>query len=532
VVGFSADASAANAPVSPPAAKPPGFGYRWTIVALLFAATTVNYLDRQVLGILAPTLTRDLGWSETDYAGIVSWFSIAYGFGLLHVASTSWGLCEPQAPAWYRDAITQAVDRMLAAGVTLFAAAGDAGMYDCSRPGSADNTPAVDFPASYPGVVAVGGTRVGLTETAWGAIASSPGTSYAGNGGGGGASGVYARPSWQTSLEQPGTTRLVPDISSVADPSTGLGMVNGGNWWLGGGTSLGAPTWAGLTAAALSGAGRTTGLGDIHPLLYQHPEALRDITAGSNGYAAGEGYDLATGLGVPDWAVLAPLLTGAPPVADTAAPTTTATAALLTGTSSTARFSWAGHDASPSSGISSYEVKVVQAGSGTVWSATTGTTSKTMTLSPGRAYSLYVRSRDVVGHVGPWAAARVVAPYDDSALVRSGSWLRSSWSADYRAAHLSSGTAGSRLSFAFTGRSVSIGVVKAPSGGYVDVYVDGRRTTRLDTWSPSTQARQQVRLRAWSASLRHTLQLVVVGAHRSGATGSYVRVDSVTVTPW
>src|SRR6266511_3611615 len=56
---------------------------RWTVVALLFAATTVNYIDRQVLGILAPTLTRELGWRETDYAAIVSWFSVAYGVGLL-----------------------------------------------------------------------------------------------------------------------------------------------------------------------------------------------------------------------------------------------------------------------------------------------------------------------------------------------------------------------------------------------------------------------------------------------------------------
>src|SRR6266480_4599608 len=56
---------------------------RWTVVALLFAATTVNYIDRQVLGILAPTLTRELGWHETDYAAIVSWFSVAYGVGLL-----------------------------------------------------------------------------------------------------------------------------------------------------------------------------------------------------------------------------------------------------------------------------------------------------------------------------------------------------------------------------------------------------------------------------------------------------------------
>jgi ACS family hexuronate transporter-like MFS transporter len=52
-------------------------------VALLFGATTINYVDRQVLGILAPTLTRELGWSESEYAAIVSWFSIAYGFGLL-----------------------------------------------------------------------------------------------------------------------------------------------------------------------------------------------------------------------------------------------------------------------------------------------------------------------------------------------------------------------------------------------------------------------------------------------------------------
>jgi ACS family hexuronate transporter-like MFS transporter len=63
--------------------KPPGFGYRWTIVALLFGATTVNYVDRQVIGILAPTLTRDLHWSEADYGAIISWWSVAYGLGLL-----------------------------------------------------------------------------------------------------------------------------------------------------------------------------------------------------------------------------------------------------------------------------------------------------------------------------------------------------------------------------------------------------------------------------------------------------------------
>jgi ACS family hexuronate transporter-like MFS transporter len=58
-------------------------GYRWTICALLFFATTINYMDRQVLGILAPVLQRDIGWSETQYGDIVSWFSLAYGFGFL-----------------------------------------------------------------------------------------------------------------------------------------------------------------------------------------------------------------------------------------------------------------------------------------------------------------------------------------------------------------------------------------------------------------------------------------------------------------
>ena len=57
--------------------------YRWTICALLFVATTINYVDRQVLGILAPTLQRDLHWTETDYGDIVSWFSLAYAFGFL-----------------------------------------------------------------------------------------------------------------------------------------------------------------------------------------------------------------------------------------------------------------------------------------------------------------------------------------------------------------------------------------------------------------------------------------------------------------
>lgn len=57
--------------------------YRWRIVALLFFATTLNYLDRQVIGILAPELQATFGWSETDYSTIITAFQIAYALGLV-----------------------------------------------------------------------------------------------------------------------------------------------------------------------------------------------------------------------------------------------------------------------------------------------------------------------------------------------------------------------------------------------------------------------------------------------------------------
>ena len=79
MAGFNADAGTGSGA----AAERPRFGYRWTIVALLFGATTVNYIDRQVIGILAPTLTRELHWSETDYSTIISWWTAAYACGLL-----------------------------------------------------------------------------------------------------------------------------------------------------------------------------------------------------------------------------------------------------------------------------------------------------------------------------------------------------------------------------------------------------------------------------------------------------------------
>jgi ACS family hexuronate transporter-like MFS transporter len=56
--------------------------FRWTICGLLFAATTINYIDRQVLGILAPHLQKIIGWSEVEYGYIVTAFQVAYALGL------------------------------------------------------------------------------------------------------------------------------------------------------------------------------------------------------------------------------------------------------------------------------------------------------------------------------------------------------------------------------------------------------------------------------------------------------------------
>ncbi|WP_295669131.1 MFS transporter [uncultured Mucilaginibacter sp.] len=57
--------------------------YRWGIVALLFFATTINYLDRQIIGLLKPTLSAQLHWTETDYSHIVMAFTASYALGLV-----------------------------------------------------------------------------------------------------------------------------------------------------------------------------------------------------------------------------------------------------------------------------------------------------------------------------------------------------------------------------------------------------------------------------------------------------------------
>ncbi len=66
-----------------PAAAPRRGRYRWVICGLLFLATTINYIDRQVIGILKPMLQTTFGWSEIDYGDLVFAFQLAYAIGFL-----------------------------------------------------------------------------------------------------------------------------------------------------------------------------------------------------------------------------------------------------------------------------------------------------------------------------------------------------------------------------------------------------------------------------------------------------------------
>jgi ACS family hexuronate transporter-like MFS transporter len=79
--------AAAKTTVEPP--RPPvgatGGYFRWVVCALLFFATTINYVDRSILGVLAPELEHKIGWTNTQYGDINAAFNLAYALGFLFV---------------------------------------------------------------------------------------------------------------------------------------------------------------------------------------------------------------------------------------------------------------------------------------------------------------------------------------------------------------------------------------------------------------------------------------------------------------
>ncbi|MDB5691038.1 MAG: peptidase [Alphaproteobacteria bacterium] len=155
----------------------------------------------------------------------------------------------------------------------------------------------VQFPASSPHVIAVGGTHLvraanarGWSETAW-------------TSGGSGCSTVYAKPAFQTDPQC--GNRMEADVSAIGDPNTGVAVYGpttrrGSGWMVFGGTSVSAPLIGGIYGVT---GHRPTGASGI----YTNASQLNDVTSGTNGTcggtyfcSAGVGYDGPTGLGTPN----------------------------------------------------------------------------------------------------------------------------------------------------------------------------------------------------------------------------------------
>lgn len=236
--------------------------------------------------------------------------------GAIWTFSIGWGCDRLFTPADFAP-VRAALAGALRNGTTAFNASGDLAGLECKGGGkfSARPTPedvGVDAVSSLPEMTAVGGTKLEtdaegrwLSEQAWYDIPLTIGTA-------GGASTLFERPEWQTvglGSELP-DRRLVPDVSAVSDPFTGVRIVFQGKVALGGGTSQAAPIWAGLAALMnqkLADRGADP-LGELNPLLYSlarntsQASGLRDINYGGNAISISGtvGYDMVTGLGTPN----------------------------------------------------------------------------------------------------------------------------------------------------------------------------------------------------------------------------------------
>ena len=222
--------------------------------------------------------------------------------------------------------MNSALEYAAARHVTVVAASGDEGAIGF---GSSTPVKEVILPASDPLVLGVGGTSLTanpvtgayISETVWHNPGNRPSAS------GGGFSRLFARPAYAGGVPGIGATRGVPDVAGDASGPTGMALAfsePGGRYELigAGGTSAGAPFWAGLIALADQEAGHP--LGFVNPAIYRiargplYHQAFHDITTGNNtvvlngvtitGYQTGPGWDPVTGWGTPDAQVLIPLL--------------------------------------------------------------------------------------------------------------------------------------------------------------------------------------------------------------------------------
>jgi subtilase family serine protease len=214
--------------------------------------------------------------------------------------------------------------------ITVVAATGDTGATsDQYNMKDLYTTRAVAWPATDPLVTAVGGTELSLTHDG---TRRAPDLAWSDSGGG--MSIAFARPAYQDGVSSvTGNARGVPDVSMNASCRSAVAIYGsfyaaGGRWNPECGTSVAAPLFAGIVALAdqYAGHGRAHGLGLINPALYQiaarHEPGVVDVRAGDNtqtfeqggshytvpGFAAGPGYDLASGVGTIDAASFVPEL--------------------------------------------------------------------------------------------------------------------------------------------------------------------------------------------------------------------------------
>ncbi len=216
---------------------------------------------------------------------------------------------------------------------TILGSTGDTGTQNASNPSGSHTypTPTVNFPSSSPLITAVGGTSLATTRSGHWTAEDVWNDGPGGGAGGGGISRLFAEPSYQRSLpasvqSQLGGHRGLPDVSWNASPKTAILVYSS---FLGagasgyspiGGTSEGAPQWAGLVADVNQARGNPIGF--MNPALYHlaSPDGtyLHDIVKGTNayggvrGYTATRGWDPASGLGTPRSGQLATALIKAP----------------------------------------------------------------------------------------------------------------------------------------------------------------------------------------------------------------------------
>jgi kumamolisin len=272
-------------------------------------------LDIEVVAGICPKATIPVYFSQFTEQGWIDALDAA-----IHdtdstpsVLSVSWGDAEDNA-SWTDQAIEQvneAFKEAALAGITVCVASGDDGSDDQVGDGHAH----VDFPASSPFVLAVGGTILHnqnneMLEMGW-----KDGDGLRKDGGGsscGGVSVVFDPPSWQQSFEvesvNPGAKpgRCVPDVAADASVHSGYFMVVDGKAGPNGGTSAAAPLWASFISRINAVLGKRVGY--LTPILYQTKAGTlgcQDIVTGDNatatvgGYSAKKGYDCVTGWGSP-----------------------------------------------------------------------------------------------------------------------------------------------------------------------------------------------------------------------------------------